>query len=96
MTEHVEALALGLFVANLGDRRNWKRGLQLGWQGIGGDAEVIEQRAANEALDAHGLRLAAESSDEALVVVGAPADAVTVGVVRIFVGEDRVLVEFGD
>jgi hypothetical protein len=70
--------------------------LKLGWQRVGGDPQVVEERSANEPFDADGLRLATETPDETLVVVGPAADAISVGVVRVLVGEDGVFIELGD
>ena len=60
------------------------------------DAEVVEERAADEALDAHGLRLTAEAAHEPAVEVGPAADAVAVAIVGVGVGEDRLLGDLGD
>ena len=49
-------------------------------QGVWRDAEMVEQRAADKALDGRRLTLATESADEAGLEIGAAADAVAVGV----------------
>ncbi len=81
----------------LGDLgRHRKGGGELRRERVGGDAQVVEERPADEALDGDGLRLAAEAAHEAALVVGPTADAVAVGVVRIGVLQDHLVRQLGD
>ncbi len=73
-----------------------ERRLLLFAERVGRDAEVIEERSSDEALDRDGLSLHPEAADEALIVVRSPADPITVEVVGIGAGEDLLLVELGD
>ena len=56
---------------------------------------MIEQGAANEALDGDRLRLSSEAADEAGVEIGASADAVSVGVIGVGESEDGVFFQLG-
>lgn len=69
--------------------------MELGRERVAGDAQVVEERTSDEALDAHRLRLATEATDEAAIEVGPAADAVTVAIVGIGVSQDALLLDLG-
>jgi hypothetical protein len=57
---------------------------------------VVEQGTADEDLEVHALRLAAEAPDEAAVEVGPPADAVAVGIGRVGAAQDLFVAHLGE
>ncbi len=63
---------------------------------LGRDPQVVEQRAADEPLDRHRLRLAPETAHETAIEVRPAADPITVFVVGVGPGQDLFPGDLGE